>query len=129
MVDNMTAHNAQNVSGSKLDTVSKSLGVALTYLNSGYGATRRYATSRYQAARQYANRGYEASGEYAKTAVDKAGQVGNNLNELARKQPVIAMVAVFAAGYAAAQGVRTIVARRIPPKKTWLAAWRRKLAR
>jgi hypothetical protein len=125
MVDDMAANNAQNVSGSKLDAVSKSRGAALTYLNSGYGVTRRYATGRYQAARQYANRGYKASGEYAETAVDKAGQVGNNLNELAKKQPVIAMVALFAAGYAATQAVRSIIARRMPPKKTWLAAWRR----
>jgi hypothetical protein len=125
MVDNMTANNAQNDSGSKLETVNKSLGAALTYLSSGYGATRRYATSSYRAAREYANRGYEASEDYAKTAVDQAGHVGNNLNELAKKQPVIAMVAVFAAGYAATQAVRSIVTRRMPPKKSWLAAWRR----
>src|SRR5437763_11605377 len=104
MADNSSAERAQNFV--KPEAVSKGLDAALTYLGSGYGVTRRYATNGYQTARQYAHKGYEASGEYAKSAIDVAGRMGNNLNELARKQPLITMGAVLAAGYAAALVVR-----------------------
>jgi hypothetical protein len=124
MADNSTVQRAQT-SGLKAEGASKGLDAARTYLGSGYDVTRRYATNGYQAALEYAQKGYQASVAYAKSAVDVAGRLSKNLNELARKQPVVAMAAVVAAGYAATRVARTISSRRLPAKKGWLANWRR----
>jgi len=98
MAGNKTADTDRNAVGSKREAVEKGFGSGRRFVSNGYDAARRYATTGYDAARQYANRSYEASRQYTKSGIDFAARMGANLNELARKQPVIAMATVLAVG-------------------------------
>src|SRR5690242_3432691 len=92
-----TADSVKAIVGSTGKTADRALSSRLNPLKTVYRAVRRSVTKAY--VKHYANKAYQNSREYAKSGADFAGRMGNGLNELARKQPVITMVGVLAAGY------------------------------
>jgi hypothetical protein len=120
-----TEESVQNVVGSNGDAANRTLGTAWKSVANGYHAARRSTTQAYGAVKQYANKAYESSREYVKSGGDFAERMGNNLNKIAREQPVIAMVTVFAVGYAATYLGGRIFTKKTPPTKGWRSGWRR----
>src|SRR5438132_7322886 len=125
MAGNKIADTVRIAVGSKREAVEKGFGAGRRFVSNGYDAARRYAATGYDAARQYGNRSYEAGRQYTKSGVDFAARMGTNLNELARKQPAIAMATVLAVGYAATYMVRRISTPATPPKRGWRSVRRR----
>ncbi len=111
--------------GSSPKTANRALGAAWESITNGYRAGWRSTTKAYDAVKQYTDKGYKSSREYMKSGADFAARVGNDVNELAKRQPVIAMVTIFAAGFAATYLVGRITTRKAPPARGWRSAWRR----
>ena len=114
-----TGDAVQNAVGSSGKGAQKDGGTAWRSVANGYQAARRSTTQAYGAVKQYANKAYENSREYAKSGADVAGRLGNDLNKLALRQPVIVMAAVFAVGYAATYLVGRTFTQKTPPRRGW----------
>jgi ElaB/YqjD/DUF883 family membrane-anchored ribosome-binding protein len=71
-------------------------------------AAKDYAVRGMDAAREYANQGYDAAREYANAGMDVTTRMSENLTELVRNEPWIAMAAAFAVGYVAARLMRRL---------------------
>jgi hypothetical protein len=137
MDSNGVDHEAQSATQTARDARRKSFGVAREYAINGYDSAHRYATKGYSsakdytargfnAARDYASKGYgatrdytgkgiEAAREYTKAGGELAAELGENLNDFARKRPWIAIAVTFALGYAVARIVRRVSGSPVSP--------------